>query len=473
MIIENKILKSLEIVKDLKRYIQQIPHEEKLIFISPEKTKRLNIEVDYRSDYYSLGVILFHLFSKQYPFSNTDTMQLIYAHIAVTPPSLLSIDPTIPPMIDQIVQKLLNKNPYDRYQSKEGILYDLEYILQNPNKTFILASNDFIKTFQIPQKLYGREKQIEQISSLVNAKEKSFITISGHSGIGKSALVNQIHNKQVSNNIFFAEAKFEQQKNMQSFNAIFELLSSYIKMILLKEDAIIENFKEKLITQIGNNIQLIADVIPELKAIIPQKLDMGKLHPNETQNRFNITFLKFIETISSFDKKIVLFIDDMQWSDVATIKMLELILNDANITNISIILAYRNNEIKSSHPFLLILKEFERYQNHLNVELSSLEQQDIELLITETFLCEKTEAKELAQLLKQKTEGNPFFIKELLDNLVDEQIVSFDNKTRKWSWDTSKLQKLKISDNVVDIVTKKIEQTSLSLKEILKYAALF
>lgn len=468
---KQKIEESIEITKNLRKHLADISSDERLLFISPEKTGRVNIEADYRSDYYSLGVILFNSLTGEYPFDDNDSMQLVYSHIAVAPPSLLSLKPDMPIMLDELISKLLKKNPEERYQSTEGIIYDLERILLNPSIEFTLGENDYSSVLNIPNKIYGRDREISEIRKLLSDSKKSFITIAGYSGIGKSALVNVIKKQLQMENYFFADAKYEQQKSVQSFNAFFEAISQYIRTVLLKEESQIKSFKELLIEKLGENVQLITDFVPELKNILKQEFTLDRLHPNEAQNRFNITFIKFLTAISSFDEKIVLFIDDMQWSDVTTIKMLELILADKNLSNISIILSYRNNEIKSTHPFHQILKEFNEREDSLIIELLPLSEKAIKLLLKDTFISRNEPLDELAKLLNQKTGGNPFFIKELLFSLSDENYISFDSGSLAWNWDIDKIRKIEVSDNVVDVVSKKIEKSPEKLKKILSFAS--
>ena len=470
--LEQKLKEAIKITKKSVQYLENIQGQNSLLFISPESTGRVNARVDYRSEFYSLGVVLYHLFTGRYPFSAHDHMQLVYAHIAITPASIASIDQSLPVMLSKLVDKLLSKNPDERYQSIEGILYDLEFILKNPDTTFYIASKDVINTMQVSRKLYGREYELRVIKQAINGIGKKIISIGGYSGMGKSALVESVKDKTTNLNIFFAEAKFEQQKNMQTFNAIFEALRDCVKMILFKKEEELLRFKTVLMDSIGENIQLMNELIPELKTIVNEEFVLGKLHPNEAQNRFNLTFLKFIKVISSFDEKIVLFIDDVQWSDATTIKMIDLIQQDSDIADLVIILSYRSNEIIASDTFSVLLTESKEKEEWISLELHSLELSDIELMLHDIFGENTVNHYQFAKLLKQKTAGNPFFIKELLYNLYYEKFVYFDVHEQEWHWDIQKIKQKDVSSNVVDIVSKKINDASFEIKEILKYAAL-
>ena len=470
--VTQKIYQSIDITKNIELHVRDINQSLSLLYVSPELTGRLNIEVDYRSDFYSLGVMLFNLFTEKFPFNHRDDMQLIYSHVAVEAPKLISINSSLPIMLSRLVDKLLSKNPDDRYQSVDGIIYDLELILHDDKKEFQIASNDTVSTLEISSKVYGRDTQTKTIIDTIVDNKKKLLIVGGYSGVGKSTLIDKIKDEIHSSTIYFAHEKFEQQKSTQLFNVISQAISKYIKTVILQESEIVEKLRDELILKLGENIQLMVDFIPELKLIIDDNHLLNSLQPNEAQSRFNITFLKFAKIISEYSKKIVLVIDDMQWCDASTIKMIELILNDENITNVSFLLTYRNNEVKSSHPFSLMLTQYEKSDNFVELSLKTLSVDEIELMLEDTFKVKDTELKEFASLLKQKTKGNPFFIKTLLWNLYDEKLVYFDFENKRWNWNLLEIQKIDISANIVESVTTKIQKLPKETIEVLAYASL-
>lgn len=352
LILNENIDRAIDIAKNLEEFVTQAKQENELLHISPELTGRVNIEVDYRSDFYSLGIIFFKLFTNEYPFDYDDEMQLVYAHIAIEAPAINSIDNSLPTSLSNIIEKLLSKNPDERYQTLNGIVYDLKLVMEDSKKEFKIASSDFVDVLKVSNNIYGRDEQTKIIVDTLLSNKKELIIIGGYSGIGKSSLINKITDEMQNSNIYFAHVKFEQQKSTQLFNAISQAMSRYIKSIVLEKNAVIEKLHDELIIGLGENIQLIIDFIPEVKLIVDEHYILSSLQPNEAQSRFNITLLKFINIVSSFWKKVVLVIDDMQWCDISTIKMIELILNDENIKNLSFVLTYRDNEVKNNHPFI-------------------------------------------------------------------------------------------------------------------------
>jgi predicted ATPase/signal transduction histidine kinase/CheY-like chemotaxis protein len=470
-LLKEKLDKSIHITNNITEYIQEIKSENELLYISPELTGRVNSDVDYRSDFYSLGVMLFKLFTKEYPFNHKDDMQLIYSHIAIEAPKIDSIDSSLPDSLSKVIDKLLSKNPDNRYQTTNGIVHDLELLILDDKKEFQIASMDTLNNLEISNKIYGRDTQVNRVINVLQNDKKKLVIVGGYSGIGKSTLIDKIKDEIEDSNLYFAQEKFEQQKSAQLFNVISKSISKYIKTIILEENEIIEKLQDELIIGLGENIQLMIDFIPELSLIVDESHVLSTLQPNEAQSRFNIIFLKFMKIISSISKKIVLVIDDMQWCDVSTIKMIELILNDDNIKNISFILTYRDNEVKSNHPFYLILSQYEKNENCIKLSLSPLSVNEIEEMLEDTFKAKSKNLKKFASLLKKKTDGNPFFIKTLLSNLNDEKLIYFDDKNRTWKCDLKEIQIIDVSENIVESVTKQIDKLPKEIKSILTYAS--
>ncbi|MEA3290031.1 MAG: response regulator [Campylobacterota bacterium] len=471
-LLNNKIAKAIEITKNIKNSIDKIPKVDKLLYLSPEQTGRLDVDVDYRSDFYTLGIMLFNLFTDKFPFQNDDEMQLIYSHIAVPPVSINSIDSTLPKALSDLVDKLLSKTKDERYQTLEGIVFDLEQISLGVDDSFSIASHDISNTLSVSNKIYGRDIQSKKIIETIQTNKKELIIVSGYSGVGKSTLIDLVKKQIDDENIFFGIEKFEQQKHTQSYNVIFQAISKYIKVILLESEELIEQLRDRILDELGENVGLMIDVIPPLKLIIDSKEQLNTLQPNEAQSRFNITFLKFINIVSSIFKHIVLVIDDMQWCDISTIKLIELILNDTSINDFSFILTYRDNEVKNTHPFSIMLHQYENNDNFLKLSLEPLEIYDIKQMLQDTFSSNDSSLELFSSILKEKTLGNPFFIKTFLLNLYDENIISYDLKDLKWVWDLEKIRKIDVSTNIVHSVTKKIDTISQELKNILVYASL-
>jgi len=453
---------------------------EKLQYLSPEQTGRVNQVTDYRSDLYSFGIVLFKLFTHKYPFDYNDPIKLVHSHIAQKPPFAASYNEQIPTSLSLVINKLLNKDPDDRYQSASGLCFDLEQILDQLKtdeiKEIILATKDFSHKPIIPQKVYGRVEEVKIIKELyhnvVQTNQKELLNISGYSGIGKTTLIQQIYKSIKIDDGYLLKGKFEQYKNEIPYYGLNEALGEFINYILLEDENKINSFKQKIKETLGENVKLMAEIIPELNYIIDSRMEVTTLSPQESQNRFNLTFLNFVKLICDFEGSIVLCLDDMQWADLATIKMIDNIMNDNNINNILIILSYRSNEVKKTHPLFLMIEDLNSKKiRNTAIKLKPLLSSDINGMLSETLNISNDEVSELSKLIKEKTNGNPFFTKEFIYSLYDEEMLYFDNDTFKWNWDLKKIKERNITDNVVDLILKKISYLSEETVEVLKFAS--
>ncbi|MDF1884439.1 AAA family ATPase [Sulfurimonas sp. SAG-AH-194-C21] len=465
-----KIDESIYLTQNITAYLEKQNIQNNLLYISPEETQRLNLQTDYRSELYLMGVMIYKLYSGVFPFDYKDDMQLIYAHTSATQKSLTERDNTIPQMISRIVDKLLQKNPFERYASVQSLIYDLVKIKKDSSTLFELAFLDKKHILHISPKIFAREKESQAILNALNENVKTTIAIAGYSGVGKSTLISIVKDRLKEKQICFLQEKFQQLRSVQTFQAFSSLLSKHIKNIIAQDSQSIKSLETQLIHEIGENIQLMLDYLPELSLIVHTSYKLKPLQAHESQSRFNITFLKFVRIVSSYRKQIVFAIDDMQWCDLSTINLIQLILDDVTITNVSFVLSYRNNEVKSTHPFSIMLSHFETNAHYLNLELQPLKVDDISLLLEDTFSSKNENIYALAAILKEKTDGNPFFVRTVLKNLYEDGFISYINAS--WQWDIREIQKIQISKNIVENVTKKIQKLSKEIRELFAYASL-
>ncbi|MEM7181733.1 MAG: AAA family ATPase, partial [Spirochaetota bacterium] len=308
-----------------------------LAYLSPEQTGRMNRSIDYRADFYSLGITLYELFTGKLPFYSKDSMEMVHFHIAVEPKTAYQNSPNIPKAISNIIQKLMNKKAEDRYQGAYGICHDFHRCLELlkvgelESTTFTLATRDISEKFQIPQKLYGREKEIKKLLASFNRisnGSRELMIVKGYSGIGKSALVNEIHKPVVEKRGYFISGKFDQFKKDIPYSAIILAFQDLIRQLLTETEDKIDIWKTRILQAVGNNGQIIIDIIPEIEYIIGKQPAVAELGPSESQNRFNLVFKEFIKVFTAPEHPLVLFIDDMQWADSASLKFTENILSD-------------------------------------------------------------------------------------------------------------------------------------------------
>lgn len=470
-----------------------------LAYISPEQTGRMNRVLDYRTDFYSLGVSFYELLTNQLPFESVDALELVHCHIAKQPIPPHEINPEIPLTVSELVMKLMAKTAEERYQSAWGIKADLETCLtQYKNgaiQRFTLGCQDISPQLQIPQKLYGREPQIESlltafervgaglahnISNPTTTQEQNppvqgqteLMLISGYSGIGKSALVQELYKLITEKRGYFITGKFDQLNRDIPYQALVGAFQELVRQLLTETELQLQQWREKIRRALGENGQIIIDVIPEIELIIGKQPAVPELPPTEVQNRFNLVFQNFIQVFCQKEHPLVLFLDDLQWTDSATLQLLQLIMTHANTQYLFLIGAYRDNEVSGSHPAMLTLSEMEKQGvivNHLS--LSPLNLSQVNEFIADTLKTDCVSTQKLAKLVWEKTQGNPFFIKEFIKSLYAEQFLNFDTNAGAWTWDLEQIRTRKITDNVVELIAGKIQILSEQAQNILQLAA--
>ncbi len=451
-----------------------------LAYISPEQTGRMNRAIDYRTDFYSLGATFYEMLSGNTPFQSDDPMEMVHFHIAVEPVPLHQVRDDIPEALSSIVTKLLAKNAEDRYQSAYGLRMDLEECLRQLKATnnlapFPLGKNDHSEKFQVPQKLYGREGEIEILMKAFKRASKgasSLMLVKGFSGIGKSALVSEVHKPIVEHRGYFISGKFDQFKKDIPYSSLLQAFQELVRQILTESSDQIENWRENLVNALGPNGQVIVDVIPEIELIIGKQAQVPELGPTEAQNRFNVTFKRFLSTFAHRNHPLVLFLDDLQWSDNATLKLIQMIVSDPEIRYLFIICAYRDNEVDESHPLMGMVNDLKKLGHEPDtIAIPPISLKDVIRMITDTLGCEEAKADPLAKLVHSKTSGNPFFVSEFLKTLYQEKLLNVQPGTMEWQWDLLKIQQMGITDNVVELMADKIQKLGGTTQAILRLAA--
>ena len=463
-----------------------------LSYMSPEQTGRMNKIVDYRTDFYSLGITLYELFTRTVPFEGANPLEVIHKHLAnkATDPHLIAKE--IPLSLSKVIMKLIEKNPEDRYQSAYGLISDLEFIYNEYKennlfqKDFLPGINDRILKFQITQKLYGREKEINELISSFNKLEEGtpvLHLISGISGIGKTALVQEIFKPLTFKKGYYIYGKFDQLKQNIPYSAFLSAFRELAKQLLSEESESFKLWKDAILSKVGENVKILTDQIKELEIILGELPELSELNAQETENRYNLVLQDFFSVFSNKTHPLVLFLDDLQWADSASLKLLNLIidkvLNSANEEDISLFLicAFRNNEINPSHPFQILIDNLER-KNQLSqsrkifvnyIHIDRLGFNDIINLIKDNLHSDENDIKELGEIISNKTNGNPFFINEILKNLYNNKLIYIDKKSNGISmrWDIEKIRSMSISDNVVEFLSSKMYQLSPNSRKVL------
>ncbi|MEH1945939.1 MAG: ATP-binding sensor histidine kinase [Nostoc sp.] len=458
-----------------------------LAYISPEQTGRMNRGIDYRTDFYSLGVTFYELLTGVLPFQSNDPMELVHCHIAKKPPSVIRDE--IPQVISNIVIKLMAKNAEERYQSALGLKLDLEKCLDRLQvsgeiQSFEIGQRDVCDRFIIPDKLYGRETEAETLlqafERVANPPESplgkgglrgvEMMLVAGFSGIGKTAVVNEVHKPIVRQRGYFIKGKFDQFQRNIPFSAFVQAFRDLMEQLLTESDAQLEQWKNQILETVGENGQVIIEVIPELEKIIGEQLPAVELSGTAAQNRFNLLFQKFTQVFTSLEHPLVMFLDDLQWADSASLKLMQLLMADTG--HLLIIGAYRDNEVNPAHPLMLTLSEIQKNQAVINtINLTPLSQSQINQLVADTLKSTENLALPLSQLVYQKTKGNPFFATQFLKALHEENLIQFNLELGCWQCDLSKINQQALTDDVVEFMALQLEKLPLATQNILKLAA--
>ena len=450
-------------------------------YMAPEQTGRMNRSIDARSDLYSLGITLYELLTGVLPFTASDPLEWIHCHVArhPKPPSGLVRD--LPAPVEAIVLKLLRKNAEDRYQTAAGVERDLRRCLaaltaQTSIELFPLGERDAPDRLLVPEKLYGREAELD---ALIAAFERvatrgatERILVSGSPGIGKSSLVNELHKVLVLSRGLFAAGKFDQYKRDIPYATLAQAFQSLVRQLLGKRDAELKLWRQELLEALGPNGELMVNLIPELALIIGEQPPVADLPPLDAQNRFFAVFRRFLGVFAQPEHPLVLFLDDMQWLDMATIKLIERIVREPEIRSLMIICAYRDDEVDPQHPFMRLLATVAEARGEIKeLRLGPLSPNDVARLTADALRAETDRVRPLADLIFSKTEGNPYFTIQFLTTLADEGLIILDPDTSAWLWDLDRIRAKGITDNVAVLMAAKVRRLPDDTLDILKYFA--
>jgi predicted ATPase/signal transduction histidine kinase len=451
-----------------------------LAYISPEQTGRMNRSIDYRTDFYTLGIAFYELLTRQLPFESDDPIELIHAHIAKVPRAPDTINSAVPSAIAAIIMKLLAKTAEDRYQSAEGLQADLEACARQLHQagridTFRLGQHDFSDRFQIPEKLYGRGAEIARLRAMFDHTaigHTGVVVCLGEPGVGKSVLIKEMHKLILEQRGYVIAGKYDQFKRNLPYTALTQAFQDFIHQILTESEAQLSRWKTVLLQAVGNNGQVMIDLIPELELVIGSQPAVQPLPATEAQNRFQYVFQNFVQAITQRQYPLVLVLDDLQWADSASLHLFTMLAADQGMQRLLIIAAYRDTEVQAGHPLLRMLESIEHSQAVVNtIKLEPLSLAHVGELIADALRCSLADADPLARLVYEKTQGNPFFVTQFLKSLYAERLIVFNSAQARWRWDTAQIRAMNVTDNVIALMAGKIQKLSLATQQVLQIAA--
>src|SRR6056297_672838 len=450
-------------------------------YISPEQTGRLEIKPDYRSDFYSFGVTIYELLTGKLPFKADNTREWIHAHIARQPLKLSDIHPEIPQLVSEVVDKLLQKDPALRYQSDLGLLKDIEKCIQVMDyphlaKNYSIGKYDINQQFQLPQKIYGREEEINYLKNAIYAARKSQsqnIFIEGYSGIGKTRLVEFIKENIENQPVLFVSGKFEQYEQEKPFQAIGQLIQQITDYVLAQKEKELNSFSESISESLGNNIYLLSELAPGLKSITGENYTRLSINLNDSAQRLAQTIEKFFKLFAIPGRPLIIFLDDLQWADKGSLDIIEKLTVDLTNNAFCFIGSFRKEEANQNLALNSAINKIEQTgTNFKKLELKPLSRSDIKLFVSEIFNTKKN-IEGLLQILETRTMGNPYFIIEYLNSLYDQKLIRLEPHTNVWTWDLEKISNQDISGDIAGLIKQKIKNLDDEVIEILKIASCF
>jgi predicted ATPase/class 3 adenylate cyclase len=451
-----------------------------LAYISPEQTGRMNRVVDYRTDFYSLGVSFYEMLTGALPFPSSDPMELVHSHIARTPEPPHRLRSDVPEALSVLVGRLMAKDADERYQSAQGLLADLEECRRRWEQgrrivAFALGENDFAPRFQVPQKLYGRQHESAQLLDAFDRVAQGgleMVLVRGTSGVGKSALVSELHKPLTLRRGYFVDGKYDQYKRNIPFSAISQALDAFCRLLLAESERDLSDWRLKIRRAVGDNAQLLIDVIPALELLLGPQPPVAKLLPQETTNRFLLVFRRFIAALSREEHPLVVFLDDLQWADSASLNLLKALLTDEENRFLLLIGAFRDNEVDAAHPLTLMQAEARQEGATLHaIDLGPLTLDHLAELLRDATHGDEAYARNLAGLVHAKTGGNAFFVHQFLKALHESGLLRFDPAARAWRADPDEIRTRGMTDNIVDLMAGKIRTLSQDGQEVLRLAS--
>ncbi|HEY5760954.1 MAG TPA: AAA family ATPase, partial [Steroidobacter sp.] len=452
-----------------------------LAYMAPEQTGRVNRSIDSRSDLYSLGVTFYEMLTGALPFAAADPMEWVHCHIARQPLLPGERMSAMPASVSGITMKLLSKTVEERYQTAAGVERDLRRCLSEWEShghisDFMPGARDTPDRLLIPEKLYGRDREIDTLLTafdrIVAGGAPELVLVSGYSGIGKSAVVNELHKPLVPPRGLFASGKFDQYKRDIPYATLAQAFQSLIRPLLSRNEQELHEWRDALRTALDPNASLIVELVPELKHIIGEQPPVPELSSQEAQRRFQLVFRRFIGVFARPEHPLALFLDDLQWLDAATLDLLEDLLTHSDLQYLLLIGAYRDNEVSPTHPLMRKLDAIRRSGATLqDIVLAPLTREDLRQLLSDSLRCEHQQAEPLAQLLHEKTTGNPFFAIQFIGTLADERLLAFDYTEGCWTWDLYRIRAKGYTDNVVELMVGKLARLPPATQDALQQFA--
>jgi predicted ATPase/transcriptional regulator with GAF, ATPase, and Fis domain len=453
---------------------------ENAAYVAPEQTGRISRAIDHRADLYGLGATLYHVLTGRPPFDTSDPIELVHSHIARTPRAPATVAATVPEQLSRLITKLLAKAAEHRYQSAQGVRADIdacrhEWRERQVISTFELGAHDLSERLLIPQRLYGREPELAELTEAFEetlAGRPGLVLVGGAAGVGKTSFINELCRPIVRERGYFISGKFDQVARNVPYSGLVQAFRSLVWQVLTGDERRLAAWRAALTGALGSDGGVMAAVIPEIEFIIGTQPPPVPLDAAESQNRFRYVFRSFVETFARLDHPLVLFLDDLQWVDAATLELLEPLLGDADSRALLVIGAYRDDEIAADHPLSTAVAHLERDGARVRkLALGPLDASSLLSFLAESLRTSHADVTGLATLFREKTAGNPFFVIQFLRSLHHDRLLALDRERGQWTFRLDAISAAGTTDNVVTLMTQRIQRLSAGAQELLRLAA--
>ncbi|HRI66137.1 MAG TPA: AAA family ATPase, partial [Polyangium sp.] len=452
-----------------------------LAYMSPEQTGRMARGIDARTDLYSLGVVLFELLCGHRPFVETDPLALVHAHLAKPVPELLRLVGNLPPVVVRIVERCLEKHPEKRYQTAHGLAADLNVCLEQLEvlgriDDFILGQKDYSPVLHLPQTLVSRENEVVEIQGAFERAARGsveLLLLSGPSGVGKTALMRSVYEKIAkAGRGLLLSGKHDQLGRSVPFAALAQAFGGFVRDVAASSKSVFDAWRKRIDSALGPLARMIADVVPELEWLMGEIPALPVVTSEMTYNRVKLAWIEFVRVIADKSPPLVLFLDDLQWVDPASLEMLKVVLTDVARKNLLVIAAYRDNEVDAAHPLWTLVEAVDKTGIAVSrLSVGPLDENAVSEWLALALALDKQEVAALARVLRARTHGNPFFLGQLLLELHRQKCVHRDGDTGAWAWDQDAVERAAVTDNVVELMQKKVVELPLDTQTLLGRAA--
>ncbi len=443
-------------------------------YLSPEQTGRMSRPMDYRTDFYAVGGVLYHLLTGSPPFQTQDLNELVHAHIAKQPPAPQGLVPDLPPVLCNLLLKLLAKKPDDRYQSAFGLKSDLKrcldrLLLAQAIPDFLLGEHDVSSRFSISQKRYGREKSWQSMQSLFNRTVQGQAQIAmllGEAGVGKSLLLRELQNPVLQKRGYFLLSQCEEFAQDEPYGCLLKAFRDLIRQVLTESEAQVARWRSRILSAVQGNGQILVELLPDLQMVIGVQPALRELSTSETQNRFHWVIQAFVRVFAKVEHPLVLAIDNLAWVDPASWKLIGQLTQSPESLALLVIGTERSDR----------WGRFAEWQGTTTpvqtLEISGLDQPWIIQWLMDSLNCDLETVQPLGELIFHRTQGNPFFAHQLLEFLHRQRLLRFNFDLGRWQWDLEAIRNQGVTDDVIDLMVAKIRNLTTPIAQaILKLAA--